>query len=391
MKLTKRLLALALSGVLMLGGLTACGKVAVTLPEYDPATLDTTTITDLTEFLMGVPGDTAIATLNGTDITADEFIYWIVAYCDNVQQNAYQSTGSLDIPWDADMGDGLTVESFIRKDALNLAVTQRMVEQMGEKEGFAMTKEQQDSVQQILDGIAAEGLQSGILLEDYLKLSMAAGEELFRWNWKCDYAYEALMLARFGGENAPADEDVLSWLEEEQGFYRVKHILINMQGITDEEEAKEKRALADSLLTQLLAAEDPIALFDQLMLEYGEDPGVASNPDGYTAYPGQMVAAFEAASLGLEIGSFSDVVTSDFGYHIILRLPLEVDAAQYKDSYIAAAMSQLVTGLVGQAKLKTTALCDELDVKDVYERMTAFRARYGQPAVEPEEAPAVAE
>lgn len=382
MKLTKRLTALALTGVLLLGGLTACGTVQTSLPEYDPATLDTTTITDLTAFLLGVPGEEAVATLNGEAITANELVYWIVAYCDNARQNAYQSTGSLTIPWDADMGDGTTLESFIRQDALNLAVTQRMVSQMAEKETFVMTKEQQDTVQQILDSIATEGQQIGATLDQYLKLSMAVDEELFRWNWECDFAYEALRHSRFEGENAPAAEDVLSWLEEEQSFYRVKHILIDTQGITDAEQVKEKRALAEDLLAQLLAAEDPIALFDTLMLEHGEDPGVASNPDGYVAYPGQMVQEFEQAALALDEGKFSDVVQSSFGYHIILRLPLEVDAEQYKDSYISAAMSQLVTGLVEQSKLKTTAICHELDVEDVYERMTAYRSRFGQPAVE---------
>lgn len=382
MKLTKRLIALALTGVLMLGGLTACGKVQANLPEYDPATLDTATITDLTGFLMGVPGDTAVATLNGVDITATELVYWIVAYCDNAQQSAYQNTGSTDIPWDADMGDGTTLENYIRVNALNLAVTQSMVDQMAEKDGIAMTVEQQDQVQQILDGLATEGMQIGADLDQYLKLSMAIGEDLFRWNWKCDFAYEALIEARFGGENAPAAEDILSWLEEEQDCYRVKHILIDAQNVADEEELKEKRLLAEELLSKLLAAEDPIALFDELMLEYGEDPGVASNPDGYVAFPGQMVAEFEQAALGLEEGQFSDVVTSSFGYHIILRLPLNVDAEEYRDSYVSAAMSRLVAGWVEQAKLKTTDLCDTVDVSDVYERMITYRGRFGQPPVE---------
>lgn len=386
MKLTKRLTALVLTGVL-LGGLTACGVKKATPPAYDPTTLDTSTITDLTEFLLGVPGEETVATLNGEAITANELAYWIVAYCDNAQQSAYQSTGSLTIPWDVDMGDGTTLESFIRENALNLAITQRMVAQMAEQEAIVPSKEQTDSVQEILDSIAAEGLQIGATLDQYLELSMAVDEDLFRWNWECDFAYEALRDKRFTGENAPGEEEILSWLEEEQGYYRVKHILIETQGITDAEQLKEKRALADDLLARLLAAEDPVALFDTLMQEYGEDPGVASNPDGYVAGPGQMVAEFEQASLALDEGKFSDVVTSSFGYHIILRLPFEVDVASYEEAYTNSAMAQLVAGLVEQSKLKTAAICDELDVKDVYERMTAYRNRFGQPPVE-ETAPA---
>lgn len=381
MKRMKRLLALVLTGAWILG-LTACGQVKVNLPDYDPATLDTTTITDLTEFLIGVPGDTAVATLNGEAITADELVYWLVAYGDNALQSAYQNTGSLEIPWDADMGDGITLAEFIREDALNLAVTQRMVAQMAAQENFALTTEQADSVQQILDSLAVESQQINATLEEYLKLSMALGEELFRWNWECDYAYDAMIQSRFSGENAPEEEDILSWVEEEKGLYHVKHILIDTQGISDAEELKEKRALADDLLTRLLAAEDPIALFDELMHEYSEDTGLATNPDGYVAQPGQMVTAFEQASLALEPGNFSDVVQSEFGYHIILRLPLEVDTEQYETAYINTAMAQLVAGWVEQAERTTTDLCDQVDVKDVYERMTAFRNRFGQPPVE---------
>ena len=44
-----------------------------------------------------------------------------------------------------------------------------------------------------------------------------------------------------------------------------------------------------------------------------------------------------------------------------------------------------------QANLKTNAFCDEVDVKDVYERMTAYRNRYGQPPAEQAPADASAE
>lgn len=387
MKRTKRLIALALAGVLMLGGLTACGKMEASLPEYDPETLDTTTITDLTEFLLGVPGDTAVATLNGEDVTADELVYWLVANCDSLQQNAYYYTGSTDIPWDASMGEGVTVQDYVRAESLNLALSQRMVAQKAFDEGVDATAEQMQEVSTLLESIKAEGeTRLGATLDEYLELSMALDANLFTFNWRCDYMYEAMRDARFAGDNVPTDEDVLTWLEEDQGFYKVKHILLSTrdeaQNPLPDEQVAEKRAVADDLLAQLLAAEDPIALFDELMTEYGEDPGVASSPDGYTAQPGQMVAEFEQASLGLEEGSFSDVVTSEFGYHIILRLPLDMDPAEYRDAYINSAMGQLVGGWLEQSEVKTEALCDEVDVKDLFERMTAFRNRFGQPPVE---------
>ena len=387
MKLTKRLLALILTGVLTLG-MTACGVTQVNLPEYDPATLDTTTITDLTEFLLGVPGDTAVATLNGEGITADEFVYWIIANCDSLQQSAYYYTEDGQIPWDADIGDGVTVEEYVRTEALNLALSQRMVAQKAAEEGIEATDEQMKTVQSELESIEAEGKSRlDATLDQYLGLSMALDQELFRSNCRWDFMYEGLRQARFAGENTPTDEDVLTWLEEDQGYYMVKHILLATKDPdTNEElspeEAAEKKRKAEGLLAQLLAAEDPVALFDTLMQEHGEDPGVASNPEGYLAQPGQMVPEFEKAALKLEPGKFSDVVTSEFGYHIILRLPLEMDLEQFSEEYVNSAMAQLVAGWKDKAKIKRTSVCDEVDVKDVYARMVAYRDRFGQPPVD---------
>ncbi len=386
MKMTKRWIALVLAGVLALGGLTACGKTPVHLPEYDPATLDTTTITDLTEFLLGVPGDTAVATLNAEAVTADELVYWIVATCDALQQEAYYYTEDGQIPWDTVLGEGVTLAEYVRAEALNLALSQRMVAQKAKEEGIDATQEQMQTVQQALDGIAAEGeSRIGATLDQYLGLSMALDQELFTNNCRWDFMFEGLRDARFAGENEPTNEEILTWLEEEQGYYRVKHILLATKDPDTDapltaEEVAEKRATADDLLAQLLAAEDPVALFDELMQEYGEDPGVSSNPEGYVAQPGQMVAEFEAAAMGLEPGSFSDVVTSDFGYHIILRLPLEMDLEQFGEEYVNASMGQLIAGWLEQSKIKYTDICETVDVKDVHERIVAYRDRFGKPA-----------
>jgi len=80
------------------------------------------------------------------------------------------------------------------------------------------------------------------------------------------------------------------------------------------------------------------------MNEYSDDPGLLYYPDGYCFSPGKMVGAFEEAVKSLEEYEISDIVETNFGYHIILRLPLDPNAVveyyseteQYDLRYVAA-------------------------------------------------------
>ena len=60
----------------------------------------------------------------------------------------------------------------------------------------------------------------------------------------------------------------------------------------DEAGKAEKLAQAEDILAQLQASDDKVNLFDKLMHEHSEDPGLESYPDGYDTFPGQMVPAF---------------------------------------------------------------------------------------------------
>jgi foldase protein PrsA len=68
------------------------------------------------------------------------------------------------------------------------------------------------------------------------------------------------------------------------------------------------------VLEKLKAGEDFAALAE----EYSQDPGSASNGGdlGYVS-KGEMVPEFEQAAFNLEVGELSEVVQSQFGYHVI--------------------------------------------------------------------------
>lgn len=77
---------------------------------------------------------------------------------------------------------------------------------------------------------------------------------------------------------------------------------------------EEARALAEDLLQRLRDGED----FEQLARRYSEDPGSAQlGGDLGWFRRGRMVREFEDVAFALRDGAVSNVVESDFGYHII--------------------------------------------------------------------------
>ena len=90
------------------------------------------------------------------------------------------------------------------------------------------------------------------------------------------------------------------------------HILIS-RGTTDKDKAAAK-AKAEDVLAQLRKSPKS---FEALAMKYSQDPSGAKGGDLGTFGRGAMVKPFEDAVFGMKVGQISDLVESEFGYHII--------------------------------------------------------------------------
>lgn len=95
---------------------------------------------------------------------------------------------------------------------------------------------------------------------------------------------------------------------------KARHILVSVADTATDDEKKA----ADEKIKAALARLKNGELFDAVAKEVSDDSTAANGGDLGWFGRGRMVAEFEDAAFKLEVGQFSDIVTSQFGYHIIM-------------------------------------------------------------------------
>lgn len=153
---------------------------------------------------------------------------------------------------------------------------------------------------------------------------------------------------------------------EEPETVHVRHILFLTQDpetrlpLSDEKK-KEKRQQAESVLKRARAGED----FAKLAEQYSEDPG--SKADGGDLPPfgkdgtiaggaGAMVPAFAAAAFSLTNNQISDIVETEYGYHIIQSLgktPAKKLALTDKIPDTSETVADRLKDVLAQQKMQT--------------------------------------
>ncbi len=361
----QRLLALLLAAGLVLS-MAACGDPASDSssdPSADPSSTSSEEIVadltqDLLPFAAGMEASDTALTVNGQEVPADLFLYWLALNCAYFQQN-------YGLPLDGSYGNA------VLQDSLTMTAYYVIMEQKVLEEGCPLTDEQRSEIQ-------AEMVADGQETYDNRKLLFNLTDETMEFIYSVSDYYDNLLHTL---TSAPTQDEL------NQYVYQAKHILlltVDMDGTPtvqdgayvypslDEETIAEKKALADDLLSQLRSSDDPEALFDELMNEYSEDTGLESNPDGYTTTVGQMVPAFEETALSLEFGEISDVVESSYGYHIILRGEVE-DLDSYADQYRQSLLDARIDQWLEDAEVTPVETIENLDVANFYNRYNAWQ------------------
>ncbi len=400
--------ALLLGGAMTLSLLTGCssGTTDTTTDTTTTTTETTTTETEpvaivtqaVTEFqideiddiflaLSGVSGDTVVATAGEIEITAAEFLSQ-VAYTADELLYTYASYGIDELPWETE-GSTQTLVDALTSDALNSATLYAFYPTVAEREGYTLSE---DIILQAAELIATEMESLGDEeVAQYTLWCIPLTEELYM-DWLLSESYYAVVGADYVGDTATqsrTDDEYLAYAED-AGYYRVQHILlttisteVNEEGTgyveLTEEDYEAKYNQAADLLAQIQAADDPYEMFETLMNQYSEDgrdatTGQLSYPEGYTAYPSQMSEYFEAAATALDEYEISEVIQTEYGFHIMLRLPLEM-TDDLRTAMESAYLYDTMTEWMAEFDPVGNDVLESIDLQIYYENLTTLRAQ----------------
>lgn len=393
----RRALVLALTLILAFT-LSACGpkEAAPTeTPTASPTAAPTQPVdlgidflppnaTDVAQEVLGFPNDTVLLTVNGADVTAEEYLYWLgnmTSYYD-MMMSMYGSSLNLDEAVDSDGTTwGEQLKEIAYQNAVLIAVAPEAAARNGvtlDDEDLAELRQQRESNIESAGSEAKYAYQlQGMNISDETSFGLDLTSALFT---KLEETYTQKLLTA-GGAEALTDEDVAAYVEE-TGLLRAKHILLLTKDPDtgeDYDDAKkaEQKAKAEDILAKL--REDP-AQFDTLMNENSEDSGLSSYPDGYLFGPNEMVTEFEEGTRALAVGEISELVESTYGYHIILRL--DADCEESRQECAESKFNEMMSAVVESAVVEKKPEYDSFTTKDYYEGLLAFQDTLQEPEVE---------
>jgi hypothetical protein len=262
------------------------------------------------------PGDVML-TAGGSDVTWDLLYYFLASSVDEV----INYSGSGEFPgWSEE--EGLSYKEQVTTRALDGVFTYKTIEYGAALNGAKITDDDRASIalyreQADLQYGGAEGFSAELKAH-------RMSDEVYTYLLGIDFLYNNTIDAVYGAGGSDITDAEVAAANADGDWLMAKHILF----LTGTEDDAAVLAKAEEVLAQINSTDvsDFDAYFDDLINEFGEDPGMVANPNGYLFTAGDMVPEFEDATRALDFGGVSGLVQTSYGYHIIYRIPVDYDA-----------------------------------------------------------------
>ena len=364
----KRILAGGLTAALAFSLLTGCDAPALdsSAPDTYEAKVPTAAQEDVDSYLTDgtISCADTVMTINGTDVPASAYFYWLSYYASYLEYY-YQSSGGEDFSLSDQYDEDTTYADYVQEQTENTLISSVVATQKAQEEKVELSEDAQTSLDNMEENADPNTLLYYATDLDGLKFTFT------------NYSYsDALQTALFekGGKYYANKETLQDYYDDT--VVGAKHILIQTSGMGDEEKAEAKKTI-QGYLDKILASDDQASTFDQYMNEHSEDSGLAQYPDGYTFMSGDMVSEFEDAVAALKVGEITpEVVESSYGYHIIMRIepdPEEIDDETLKERYQEDTYSGLLDEWTQSAEISTSDALEKLDTNAFYDKLSSLQ------------------
>ncbi len=282
--------------------------------------------------------------------------------------SSFYSTGYITdletFSWDDKYEDGQGVTTYnglAREMALNALIPVYAVLDQGIEFGIVWEEEDEKELRTWIDQ-QKEGF--GGNFDEYLQKGGYNTEEIY-------YQYYRLQRHRDKiyadiEKNIGKYADLNKLTDYTKDTITANHILVMFEsaetGEVSEEDRTNTRKKAEDILARLKNGED----FETLRKELSEDS--VAGEEGYTFYRngelsdgsgGVLYPQFADAAYALKVGEFSELVETDYGFHIVKRMERKVGIEDYIEYLRENAEVQVNKPVYDQINVK-------LDIKDYY-------------------------
>ncbi|MCD8142999.1 MAG: hypothetical protein LUD83_06960 [Clostridiales bacterium] len=306
--------------------------------------------------------DTVVITLDGVDITADMFIYFL-SYYETYYMLMFSSSG-YDVSLEDSYSDDMTYADLFIQIAEDASIQMAVARKLAEDAGVAFTEEDQTSLEESM----ADLTESDLL---YLGANEAVMEDLFTCTIYGN-AYQAEVYGEGGSEEIT--DEMAEEYAEENGYYNCRYILFSGVDLEDEElEAVQAEAQACYEALSQLSGDEMVEEFQAQQAELNEN----GDTEEYYVSPSSNLS-FGDTVLALEEYQVGITDATDYGYFVVLRLPLgEENLSSVKQDYADELFSAVISDTVSAADITYADVLEELDYTAFFDALAALQETIG--------------
>ncbi len=266
----------------------------------------------------GIKPTEVVMIVNGQDISAEEYLYWLSYSCD--YYNEYLRYMGID-DWNTELSEGFTAGDYIAQQAdmqtISMVTQYAVIDGWTQEVGIALTDEDLADID-AQRAVSVEQLGGENAYQQWLQ-SLGVSDAFISRSLGHTYLINHLSDAYCteGSAVYPGKERLDAYLDEHE-YFGASILFVDTCEMSKEAKDSALKEMK-GYVSELRAAKDLDATFTEIAAE------MALDPSAVTFTSGEMEVGFIAGLEKVDIGSVSDVITTEEGYYVAIRRQPELE------------------------------------------------------------------